>query len=671
MQKNLEEKNYQVHSMKNNIKQKAKHILNFAEKNKHQVDRRKRIKKLVYFALGIIVLLAIPALIHYPTVKSAYDYALAGREDFVRAQGAIGAQDFSGAKKALITADEKLNKAKLEVKKLKYLEFIPIVGKQINAIDNILIATIQLGMGLQDITDLGDSVFSPLKKDGQSVSLSTISPEQTERILQTIYQSPPLLQGVKADIDLAVDAIDNIPDKGLIGSIREIVVPLKEQLPAIQSGLELAIPAAESIPQIAGYPTKKTYLFLLQNNTELRPTGGFIGTYGILKLSNGAIDFFNTDNIYNLDTPYHGTFIAEPPWQLQKYLSADKWFMRDSNWSPDFPTTAEKAEWFYHREGGAESKIDGVIAVTPTFIESLIALTGPIDVNGITFTSENFIETLQYQVEQGFYRQGISEAERKEIIGVLSSKLLDRVLELPSDRWPDLWETFQKDINAKHILMYLKDKGIQQTIIDQGWGGDIRAFDGDYLHVVDSNMASLKSDPGVIRTIKYNVEKNPDNEYLATVKIHYDNQGTFNWKSTRYRTYTRVYVPEGSELIESGGVMENDKLHGGKPGEVEITNEFGKTVFGGFISIEPQEQGELTYTYRLPEMITEMIDNGQYQLFVQKQSGTATYDLAVSLNFVEKIDEFEPIDKGQQDGQNIVTFLTDLGQDREFSIIFK
>jgi hypothetical protein len=301
----------------------------------------------------------------------------------------------------------------------------------------------------------------------------------------------------------------------------------------------------------------------------------------------------------------------------------------------------------------------------------LIALTGPIDVNGITFTSENFIETLQYQVEQGFYRQGISEAERKEIIGVLSSKLLDRVLELPSDRWPDLWETFQKDINAKHILMYLKDKGIQQTIIDQGWGGDIRAFDGDYLHVVDSNMASLKSDPGVIRTIKYNVEKNPDNEYLATVKIHYDNQGTFNWKSTRYRTYTRVYVPEGSELIESGGVMENDKLHGGKPGEVEITNEFGKTVFGGFISIEPQEQGELTYTYRLPEMITEMIDNGQYQLFVQKQSGTATYDLAVSLNFVEKIDEFEPIDKGQQDGQNIVTFLTDLGQDREFSIIFK
>ncbi|MFA6271540.1 MAG: DUF4012 domain-containing protein [Patescibacteria group bacterium] len=650
---------------------KKNNRLNFAEKKHRSGKKVKHSKKWLYYVAGLVVLLIIPIIIYYPTVKSAYDFALAGREDFVKAQGAIGAQDFSGAKKALITADEKLQNSKSEVQKLKFLQFIPILGRQINAIDNILIATIQLGNGLQDITDLGDSVFSPLKKDGAAVSLSTISPEQTKRILKTIYEAPPLLQGVKADIDLAVDAIDNIPEKGLIGSIKKIVTPLKEQLPAIQDGLRLAIPAAESIPQIAGYPSKKTYLFLLQNNTELRPTGGFIGTYGILKLSNGAIDYFNTDNIYNLDTPYHGTLIAEPPWQLQKYLSADKWFMRDSNWSPDFPTTAEKAEWFYHQEGGTENKIDGVIAVTPTFIESLIALTGPIDVNGITFTSENFIETLQYQVEQGFYRQGISETERKEIIGVLSSKLLDKVLELPSDRWPDLWNTFQKDTNAKHILIYLKDRGIQQSIIDQGWGGNIRSVDGDYLHIVDSNMASLKSDPGVIRTINYNVEKNSDDDYIATVKINYDNQGTFNWKSTRYRTYTRVYVPEGSELLNSGGVMENDKLHGGKPGDVEITTEFGKTVFGGFISIEPQEQGELMFSYKLPPAISKKIADDQYSLFVQKQSGTAVYALNISLDLGKKIESYYPIDKGTQDGQNIVTFPTDLGQDREFSVKFK
>ncbi|MDD1463708.1 hypothetical protein MEO39_27425, partial [Dolichospermum sp. ST_sed2] len=88
-------------------------------------------------------------------------------------------------------------------------------------------------------------------------------------------------------------------------------------------------------------------------------------------------------------------------------------------------------------------------------------------------------------------------------------------------------------------------------------------------------------------------------------------------------TYTRVYVPQGSGLISSVGIMENDKLKGGRPGEVEITEELEKTVFGGFISIEPQEQGELIYTYKLPDSISKQIENDEYKLLVQKQGGTA------------------------------------------------
>jgi hypothetical protein len=180
--------------MKKNSKQKINHLLNFAEKNPRQGKKGKHSRKWIYYVAGLAVLVIIPIIIYYPTVKSAYDFALAGREDFVRAQGAIGAQDFSGAKRALVTADEKLQNSKTEIQKLKYLKFIPVLGRQINAVDNILIATIQLGNGLQDITDLGDSVFAPLKKDGGTVSLSTISPEQTKRILKTIYEAPPLLQ---------------------------------------------------------------------------------------------------------------------------------------------------------------------------------------------------------------------------------------------------------------------------------------------------------------------------------------------------------------------------------------------------------------------------------------------------------------------------------------------
>ena len=57
------------------------------------------------------------------------------------------------------------------------------------------------------------------------------------------------------------------------------------------------------------------------------------------------------------------------------------------------------------------------------------------------------MDVLQYQVDEGYLRQGLEETERKEIIGVLSKKLLDLVLDLPKSRWPDLWEVFAQDID--------------------------------------------------------------------------------------------------------------------------------------------------------------------------------------------------------------------------------
>ena len=227
------------------------------------------------------------------------------------------------------------------------------------------------------------------------------------------------------------------------------------------------------IPKIAGYPESKTYLFLLENNTELRPTGGFIGTYGTLKVKDGEIEDFVTDNIYNLDVPAESFLNIDPPEPLKKYLKSERWFLRDSNWSPDFPATAEKALWFYEQERGPVKNFDGVIAVTPTFIESLIELTGELTVQGITFNKENFVDTLQYQVEQGYYRQGISDSERKEIIGQLSAMLLDRLLALPQSKWDDFWTTFTNDIEHKQILIYLRDPVAQATVSQENWGGEV------------------------------------------------------------------------------------------------------------------------------------------------------------------------------------------------------
>ncbi|MFA5107373.1 MAG: DUF4012 domain-containing protein [Patescibacteria group bacterium] len=618
----------------------------------------------------IIIILGIFAVKYLSPMRSLVAHAKNGKNSFTTAQQAVTDERFREAGDTLVTAQKELALAQQEIEKMGGLRSIPYVKTQLSAVDNILKAGTQTASALSKIAYLADEIITPVKTDAE-FSLAKLKPEQKHVILQKISEAYPDLVGVKAEIDLAVLSMEQIPDHGIYPTIKKMIQPIKDQLPTIKKSIAQALPAAELLPPIAGYPNGKTYLFLLENNTELRPAGGFIGTYGILKIKDAEISYFKTDNIYNLDNPFQNTLIATPPEPLQKYLAAEKWFMRDSNWSPDFPTSAQKALWFYQQENGPEKNIDGVVAVTPNFIESLIRLTGDITVNGVKFTPDNFVETMQYQVEQGFYRQGISDAERKEIIGVMSQQLMDRLLNFPQSRWGELWQVIMNHIEEKQLMFYSKDESLQTVIARENWGGAVSQEENtDYVMFVDANMAALKTDRIVDRAVTYAVEQTNDG-LIGDLTITYSNKGSIDWKTTRYRSYTRVYVPKGSTLIESSGPMTNDKLHNGKPTDPDITEELGKTVFGGFISIEPGEEGTLHYRYRLPDSIISQSEENKYTLNFQKQPGTKSYPLSLSFAFKRNIFTAEPIDKIKKTDDTHLTLSTDLQRDRSVEVTFR
>ena len=624
------------------------------QKNK---KKRKWLRILVTIVILLILVVVVIILINYSTAKQLYQVAIDGKDYFVAAQKSIEEQNFAKATEELKQANQKFIEADELVDMLWEFKLIPYVRKQMVAVENLVIVGTQLSSAVAKVTELGDEVISMIKTDGE-VSFSEITEEQKKDILEMLYQSPPDLQGVKAEIDLAAYAMEQIPQEGLLDQLAEAMEPIKENFPHIKQLIDRAIPFIQVLPQIAGYPEEKVYLFLLQNNAELRPTGGFIGTYGIIKVHNGEIKHFETDNIYNLDNPAGNYLYENPPWQYTKYMDSKQLLMRDSNWSPDFPESAEKALWFYNQEGGEEEQIDGVIAVTPEVIKDLIELVGSVTVSGIEFTPENFVETIQYEVEQAFWQKGISDSERKAIIGDIGAKLMEDLLALPKERWQDLWATFIFNVTAKQLFMYFNNVELQQTSLDQGWAGEIKQVGGDYLMIVDCNLASLKTDPGVIRTITYNLtEENGD--LIADVSVHYKNEGNFNWKSTRLRTYTRLIVPEGSELIEYTGVMENDKLNGGGVGEVEITQQWDRTVFGGFISIEPNEEGTLHYKYKLPDSISK----DDYSFYLQKQGGAAAHGANLNFNFDQSIKVFSGLDNLNKSDNNTITWQGSLDQD--------
>lgn len=659
-------------------------------KKKPKSNKKKSAKKMpgwlrtsLIVLIALILAIGIFGLINVGNAKELYGKAMAGKEDFLKAQEAIYTQDFGLASEHLLSARNNFADAHSSLKKMKVFKYLPLVGRQYVAVDNILVVGTQLSSAVYKISNIADDIFQALK-DEEEVSFASLSEEKKELILEKISESPEVFKTAQSEIDIAQSAIEQIPEKGLLGPIKDATDPIKEQFPLLKKIIDTTVPAAESLPAILGWPNEKTYLFLLQNNTELRPTGGFIGTFGILKVENAEIRQFTTDNIYNLDNPVKNTLFLDPPEPIQKYLSQTQWFMRDSNWDPDFPTSAEKALWFYQEESGSNEDFYGVIAVTPTFIQSLLEITGEITVDGVAFNSENLIEVLEFQVEKGFMQAGIPLSERKEIIGSLANELMDRILNLPKNRWGELWKTFYDDVVQKQILIYIKDDHTQELVKEEQWAGEVKDFVGDYIFVVDSNMASLKSDPGVAHQIDYTLTKNENNELISNLAITYDNQGAFDWKTTRYRTYVRVLVPYGSELIDWEGAMENDKLLSKKEGGIDVSESHGRTQFGAFISIEPKEKKTLSFTYKLPVSFGEFTDqNKEYGLYVQKQAGTIGHGLNIVLDLDKRLDSIKPTDTvfttdlsslgdlGTAYTENALKIESSLLTDQQFTVYFK
>lgn len=576
---------------------------------------------------GLGVLLLIAALWFGPPAKAVYREALAAKADLEKAKTYVVSQDFTEGQLKLTSGKQHLAVAQERIGKLRVLRLLPIAGANVKAIDELLAAGVATTSGIQRLSSWAETVVKPFKT-GKSFSLSTLKPEQKRSILKAIYQAQPDLQAAKASLDLAILHLDAIPVHGLLGPVANAVAPFREQLPALQDGIAQAIPASTIIPPILGYPSQQNYLFLLQNNTELRPTGGFIGTYGVIKVKDGEIASFTTDNVYNLDDRAKSLNV-KPPAPLTKYSRVNRWLFRDSNWSPDFPTAAQEALSFYRREGGPERSLNGVIAMDPTFFQQLLTLTGPITIGKTEFNSSNLVDELQFITGYAYDgKKNVDTTQRKEIIGVLGQTLIERVLKLPKEKYGKAWTIFQQGVQEKHLLFWVANQTNQQTLEELGWAGAVQVPQGDSLMVVDANLASLKSDPVVQRTITYAVDRD-DEGLVANLTIRYENTGKLTWKTTRYRTYTRVLVPRGSTLLSSKGAMVDCNVK--RDGTVDVSEEAGHTTFAAFTCTELGASHELVLRYRLGGSPNALLDQGEYRLLVQKQPGTLAHALRVTV----------------------------------------
>ncbi len=649
----------------------------------HVRARRKFWKWALYGGLGtfllVVVLLAALAIPAALAARELYAQASAGRDALFAAKAAAEKLDFKIASLDLGEAADRFAAAGRAQARLRTVAKLPFFTKEIEAAGDLVEGGYEASTALRQAIDVGGDLVAVLKDgnvaalpgagDGRSVSQLTI--EEKRALLQQLSEAPDRLGLARASLDRALAAWDRVPVTPLTKGLLASIVPYKAQLETLRGALGRDLSTLAMLPTILGYPQPKTYLFLMLNNTELRPGGGFIGTYGVLKVSDGGIVSFFTDDVYALDGPSEAYLHEPAPEPLRRYLRVPGWFMRDANWSPDFVVSALDVEHFYHLEGGKET-FDGVIGMTPTVISKLLAITGPITIDGSTFTSQNVTDELEYQVEQAFVANGTPAAQRKDVVGKLGQELMRRLLATSLSDLPRLAAVAQEAVEEKQLMASFADPTLQAFADARGWTGRFPSSSGDQLAVIDANLASLKTDAVVQKTVGYALR--PDgNSWIARASITYKNTGRFNWKTTRYRTYTRFYAPLGSVFLKGEGMMQDDKLNdpGRHVGTIDVGTGLGQAVFGGFISVEPGETRTLSVEYRVSDAVARLIRSGPYELDVRKQPGTPGNGLTLDLDFGKNVARATPSEAQGEWGDARYRLATDLRLDRHFSVGFK
>lgn len=602
--------------------------------------------------------------------------------EFAKAKENLALGNFEKASLNFKNSKEILENSNQEISKIggdfsEILRFVPVVSKVATA-RYILEAGEQIASSGKNMTDLVKSLSgleNPLANEA-NVSLGELFLNLRDGILETQKN----LGGAEENLNKA-----NLGD--LPPEIQPKFLELKEKLPLVVSTLDSFSDDSAIVLDILGYNGPRKFLFLFQNNQEMRATGGFIGSYGILDISNGKIKKLFVDDIYNPDGQLTARVI--PPEPIQKMSAV--WTMHDANWFPDFPTSAEKISWFYEKTGGPT--VDGVVAMTPTVIEEMLSVTGPIEMPeyDTTVDESNFVEKTQYEVEMDYDKE---ENRPKKFIADLAPKVLDKLLTTknPSDMF-QAFQVLSSALKEKHILIYSKNYNIQKMVSAQGWSGEILNTEKDYLAVVNANINGYKTDGVIDESIRHKCEIQDDGSIVDTVSItrhHNGGNEKYDWWNKVNGDYMRVYVPEGSKLLEASGQtrefvsppLDYHNLGFRKDPQVQanedstridaetgtkIYSENRKTVFGNWVYVSPGETVEITYKYALPfklsfDFLHHPADT--FSVFYQKQSGSVGSHLISEIELPENMRSTWHWPEGVSENDNRLILKTSLNTDK-------
>lgn len=457
---------------------------------------------------------------------------------------------------------------------------------------------------------------------------------------------------------------------------------IEEKIEDIDPVIDLLSNSINVLPSVLGFEKDMKYLVLFQNNMELRPGGGFIGSFGILDIKNAAVKDFKIYDVYSADGQLKGHI--EPPYPIRRYLPQPNFFLRDSNFDLDFTKNASAAANFLDLE--MAQKVDGVIAVDVDFIRDLLKALGEVEVIDykLKVSSDNVFQEINEKSQKDFFP---GSTQKKDFLSSLF-KAIEQKLDTKDDvSYLTLARKVTELLASKHILLASNENSVQDTFSINNWSSQIRdqrrsedSVFNDFLGVVEANFGINKVNFNVTRSISKAQIIDEDGRLSSTVSIAYKNDS----ESENYKNYLRLILPEDATITRisfdnvAQGIITpitDPKIYEApnfrKPDglEVEEVYDFDKKIVGFLVEVPKNKIKTISVTYELSQRLSPE-PKISYSLKIFKQPGTSDIPFDFSIYFPK---DYQVLDKekGSREVEgNRVNFGTNLKSDSDFNFSF-
>ena len=452
---------------------------------------------------------------------------------------------------------------------------LPWIGPNLDAVR-------ELSRSADDVATLG---LAPLSRVYESVNWDSLLPSSSGGELSALRDAAPVVQAAGHAVHSSSTRLENVDDRVLLPQVAAPFNEARKQLEELSQALDPAADAAAIAPSMLGADGSRSYLLIIQNNAEVRASGGIPGALAVLNLTDGKLTLSAQSSA--ADVGIMDPLIPVAQEQAQIYSMRLGKYMQDVNLTPDFPTAASTARDMWERK--TNQKLDGVISIDPVALSYILQATGPVTLTGpeanaaaaarlpTVLSGENVVATLlsdayakiQQPKLQDIYFAGVA----KEVFAALSQK---------NGKGKALITGITKSVEEKRALLWSANEGEQAVIAKYRISGSISgpSVAPAEFGVYFNDGTGAKMDYYVKRTVQL-VRECPVDEYQQmTVRITSRNTAPADAGKSLPR-----YVTGGGVFgVAPGTVQTNIIAYGPSQSQVEsATVEGQKTPFAPYL----------------------------------------------------------------------------------------